>query len=156
MLLDIGTKAPDFEIVSSTGETVRLRDLVEKSNVVLIFYPGDHTWGHKKQIRVVGDQNTTKIFAVNAADANFYRGFFKGHGFTVPLLIDEDHKMAEMYGCSGWSVVKRTVYAIDKNGTIVYAKSGMSPDDEILKTILVGNVSAQAKGSQLSLNARCN
>lgn len=152
MLLDIGTKAPDFELVSSNGETVRLRDLTEKNNIVLIFYPGDHTWGHKKQIRVVGDSNATKIFGVNAADANFYRGFFKGHGFTFPLLIDEDHKMAKMYGCGGWSVLKRTAYAIDKHGTIVYAKSGVSPDDEILKAILVNKQLGPAMGSQLNLN----
>lgn len=156
MLLDIGTKAPNFELVSSNGETVRLRDLTEKNNIVLIFYPGDHTWGNKKQMRVVGDNNATKIFGVNAADANFYRGFFKGHGFTFPLLIDEDHKMAKMYGCGGWSVLKRTVYAIDKHGTIVYAKSGVSPDDEILKEILGDQLTTQARDSQLGLNARCN
>jgi peroxiredoxin Q/BCP len=153
VLLDIGAKAPDFELVSSNGETVRLRDLAEKNNIVLIFYPGDHTWGRKNQIRVVGDHNVTKIFGVNAADANFYRGFFKGHGFTFPLLIDEDHKMAKMYGCGGWSEIKRTVYAIDKHGTIVYAKSGMSPDDEILKEILGDDVPEMAMDSQLSFNS---
>jgi len=42
--LPVGSAAPEFEAVTDTGETVRLRELRGR-NVVLIFYPGDDTPG---------------------------------------------------------------------------------------------------------------
>ena len=141
MLLDIGTKAPDFTLVGSNGDTVRLGDFAGKSNVVLIFYPGDETPGCTKQLCAVRDDyaafeaKATKVFGVNPADAESHRKFVKGHGFQFPLLVDEGQKTAKLYGCDGWPAVKRTVYAIDKQGTIVYAKRGIPSNDEIIKAI---------------------
>ena len=39
----VGEPAPDFELPSSTGQTVRLSDLRGKSEVVLFFYPKDNS-----------------------------------------------------------------------------------------------------------------
>jgi thioredoxin-dependent peroxiredoxin len=42
MALRVGQKAPDFDVESSKGERLKLRELAGK-NVVLYFYPGDFT-----------------------------------------------------------------------------------------------------------------
>jgi thioredoxin-dependent peroxiredoxin len=44
-LLHVMTKAPDFTAAASDGETYRLADLLKRSHVVLVFYPGNNTPG---------------------------------------------------------------------------------------------------------------
>jgi peroxiredoxin len=44
-LLSPGTQAPDFSAQASDGLTYRLRDLLQQSRVLLVFYPGNNTPG---------------------------------------------------------------------------------------------------------------
>ena len=43
MPLKVGDQAPDFELESTNGQTVRLSDFKGKKNVLLCFYPLDFT-----------------------------------------------------------------------------------------------------------------
>jgi peroxiredoxin Q/BCP len=42
-MLDIGTLAPDLELIDQTGKAIRLSDFRGEHNVVLFFYPKDNT-----------------------------------------------------------------------------------------------------------------
>ena len=44
-LLSAGSLAPDFTAAASDGQTYRLRDLLQGSRVLLVFYPGNNTPG---------------------------------------------------------------------------------------------------------------
>jgi peroxiredoxin len=44
-LLAPGTVAPDFTARASDGQSYRLRDLLQRSRVLLVFYPGNNTPG---------------------------------------------------------------------------------------------------------------
>ena len=44
-LLQPETLAPDFTASASDGQTYRLRDLLQQSRVLLVFYPGNNTPG---------------------------------------------------------------------------------------------------------------
>jgi peroxiredoxin len=44
-LLAPGTVAPDFTTRASDGQSYRLRDLLQRSRVLLVFYPGNNTPG---------------------------------------------------------------------------------------------------------------
>jgi thioredoxin-dependent peroxiredoxin len=44
-LLQPGTPAPDFTAPASDGQTYHLRDLLQQSRVLLVFYPGNNTPG---------------------------------------------------------------------------------------------------------------
>jgi peroxiredoxin len=44
-VLTIGKKAPDFEAQASDGKTYRLADLLKRTHVLLVFYPGNNTPG---------------------------------------------------------------------------------------------------------------
>ncbi len=44
-LLQAGGLAPDFTAAASDGRTYRLRDLLQESRVLLVFYPGNNTPG---------------------------------------------------------------------------------------------------------------
>jgi len=141
MLLSIGQKAPEFSLESSDGGTVRLSDFTGKNYLVLIFYPGDDTPGCTKQLCAIRDdyakfeaKNTT-VFGVNPAGVDSHKKFITHYGFQFPLLIDQGQTAAKLYGCDNGPSVKRTVYAIDPKGIIIYAKQGLPPDEEILQAI---------------------
>lgn len=44
-LLPPGSPAPDFSAEASDGQHYRLKDLLERSRVLLVFYPGNNTPG---------------------------------------------------------------------------------------------------------------
>lgn len=44
-VLPVGSKAPDFEAQASDGKTYRLADLLRRTHVALVFYPGNNTPG---------------------------------------------------------------------------------------------------------------
>jgi peroxiredoxin len=44
-LLQPGAPAPDFTAEASDGETYHLSDLLQRSRVLLVFYPGNNTPG---------------------------------------------------------------------------------------------------------------
>jgi peroxiredoxin Q/BCP len=41
--VEVGEKAPDFELASTQGGTTKLADFAGKKEVVLLFYPMDFT-----------------------------------------------------------------------------------------------------------------
>jgi peroxiredoxin Q/BCP len=141
MPLKVGTIAPDFTMESSDGDTVSLHDFKGKNSVVLIFYPGDQTPGCTKQLCAIRDdysqfqEKNAKVFGVNPADKKSHKAFVEKQKYQFPLLVDESGAVAKLYDCGGWPGLKRTVYVIDTNGTIVFAERGMPTDAEILKAI---------------------
>ncbi|MBE0593805.1 MAG: redoxin domain-containing protein [Gemmatimonadales bacterium] len=40
-----GEQAPDFELSASDGKAYRLSDVLRRSRVMLVFYPGNNTPG---------------------------------------------------------------------------------------------------------------
>ncbi len=140
-MLKAGEKAPDFALAASDGTTVRLSDFSGTAAVVLIFYPGDQTPGCTKQLCAVRDDyaaftsQNVKVFGVNPAGVDSHEKFVKRYSFPFPLLVDAKGETAKAYGCSKGPFVTRTVYAIDKDGTIVFAKRGMPANSEILEAI---------------------
>jgi thioredoxin-dependent peroxiredoxin len=154
MLLSVGEKAPDFVALDSKGDTVWLSDFAGKSNVVLIFYPGDKTPGCTKQLCAIRDDyaafkaRAIRVFGVNPASAASHRAFIEERSFPFPLLVDKGQSMAKRYKCNGRLFVKRTVYGIDKSGTIVFAKRGMPSDSEIVAAFVPEAPEAGVKNKQ--------
>ncbi len=44
-MISVGDTAPDFELTGSDGKSYRLRNVLETSRALLIFYPGNNTPG---------------------------------------------------------------------------------------------------------------
>ena len=141
MLLKIGTVAPDFSLVNADGDTVTLHEFRGKNPVVLIFYPGDQTPGCTKQLCAIRDdysqfqEKNVKVFGMNHADKTSHKKFIEKEKYQFPLLVDENNAVAKLYGCEDGAKIKRTVYAIDKEGKIIFAEHGMPADGDILKAI---------------------
>lgn len=137
-MLEVGDTAPDFSLMDENGKRVHLGEHRGKNNVVLIFYPGDKTPGCTKQLCAVRDQfelfrsNDTLVFGLNPQGAESHRRFIDKYDFPFPLLVDREKQVVSAYGCKGALTTKRTVYGINKEGIIVFARRGRPTNEEII------------------------
>jgi peroxiredoxin Q/BCP len=134
--LPVGSKAPEFSLPDDGGATVTLQSLRGK-NVVLVFYPGDDTPTCRKQLCEFRDRwdqakmRNVAVYGVNPQAAGSHQNFRSKYKLPFPLLVDKGQKMGELYHTNGL-IVKRTVYLIGPDGTILYAKRGKPAPEEVL------------------------
>ncbi len=134
--LPAGSKAPDFSLPDENGATVTLASLRGK-NVVLVFYPGDDTPTCRKQLCEFRDRwdqakmRNVVVYGVNPQSAGSHKGFRDKYKFPFPLLVDKGQQAGALFHTNGL-IVKRTVYLIGPDGTILYAKRGKPAPEEVL------------------------
>ena len=141
-MIGVGSAAPDFVVPNERGEEVRLRDLLSKGPLVLIFYPGDSTPVCTKQLCAVRDDAAryeaagVTVLGVNNADAASHWRFIAQNKLQTRLLVDRDFKVSADYGCvRGFGPLRfihRTVVGVSQDGTIVYYQRGNPATDEII------------------------
>jgi peroxiredoxin len=115
--LKIGDKAPDFELKTLTGETVKLSSYKGKK-VMLNFWA---TWcppckAEMPEMEQFYKQsnNDVVILAVNIDTQNDVKGFADKNGITFPILMDTDNQVNSTYQI----ISIPTTYFIDRNGVI--------------------------------------
>ena len=130
-VIEEGKPAPDFELSSDAGETIRLSELRGKP-VVLYFYPKDDTPGCTAQACGIRDaygefeQQGAVVLGVSPDDERSHGKFRDKYGLPFPLLADTDHRVAEQYGVWGekkymgrtYLGVKRWTFVIDEDGNV--------------------------------------
>jgi len=137
--LPVGSKAPDFTLLTESRKKVKLSALHGK-NVVLVFYPGDDTMICRRQLCEFRDAwpaihgLNVVVFGVNPQSAQSHREFSERQGFPFPLLVDAGQQVAALYNCDG-GMVNRTVYLIGPDGLIRYARRGMPQPQEVLAAV---------------------
>src|SRR5436305_14596643 len=105
-VIEEGKPAPDFELTSDTGETVKLSELKGKQ-VVVYFYPKDDTPGCTTQACGIRDvygefeQAGAVVLGVSPDDESSHVKFKEKYGLPFTLLADTDHSVAEQYGVWG-------------------------------------------------------
>lgn len=143
MLIEVGSKAPDFKVKTSTGEDFRLSDLQGMLRVMLVFYPKDFTpvctdqlIQIRKNIHHLRKAGIEPV-GVNPGDAETHEAFREAHGLTFALLVDEGAAVARAYGAlkPEESGILRAVAVVGKNGDVIYAKEGKPPWQLILNAI---------------------
>lgn len=144
----IGTMAPDFELATDSGTTVKLSDLRGK-RVILYFYPKDDTSGCTVQACGFRD-SYPQIEEKNAVVLGISPDGVKSHAkfkskFELPftLLADVEHAVAESYGVwveksmygRKYMGIERSHFIIDEEGKIVDAQVKVKPADSVLKAV---------------------
>jgi len=140
-MLKPGDKAPDFTIMSETGEEVSLSDFVGKSDVVLYFYPKDNTSGCTKEacsfrdnIREIETKGAV-VLGISPDSVKSHQNFIQKHDLNFTLLSDPDHKVAQaygvwveksMYGRKYWGIL-RTTFIIGRDGIIKHVFERVKP-----------------------------
>ena len=130
-MLKEGSKAPAFNLESTSGEKIALKDMTGQS-VVLYFYPKDNTSGCTKEAEAFRDayKKITKkgvvVLGISPDSRESHQKFTAKFNLPFPLLVDKDHKIAEkygvwveksMYGKKYWGV-QRATFVIDPEGKI--------------------------------------
>ena len=142
-MLEIGTKAPDFELPDQNGEMHSLKDYRGKK-VILYFYPRDNTPGCTKQACGYSDriaqiqEKGAVVLGVSKDSVASHKKFEEKHGLKFPLLSDTERNVIEAYdvwkekknyGKVSMGVV-RTTYLIDEKGIIRMANDKVKAADD--------------------------
>jgi len=130
-VLEPGDKAPDFELQSDAGETVRLSDLHGRK-VILYFYPKDDTPGCTTEACDFRDRlpdidnRGAMVLGVSPDSIASHQKFKAKYDLPFALLSDPDHKVAEVYGAWGekkmygktYEGMIRSTFLIDEGGVV--------------------------------------
>ena len=133
-MLQIGTKAPDFNLPDQDGVLHSLEGYRGKK-VVLYFYPKDNTPGCTKQacgfseLQPQFDEKGAVVIGISKDGVASHKKFEEKFGLNFTLLSDAElaaikaydvWQEKKNYGKVSMGVV-RTTYLIDENGIIVKA-----------------------------------
>ena len=136
-----GEAAPDFTLMSDSGEPVTLSSLRGRP-VVLYFYPKDDTPGCTTQACGIRDawdafdERGAVVLGVSPDAEASHRRFKEKYRLPFTLLSDAEHEVSERYGV--WVErtrqgrtsmgVNRSTFVIDEDGNVAKALYGVKPD----------------------------
>jgi thioredoxin-dependent peroxiredoxin len=143
-MIEEGQQAPDFELTSDSGESVRLSQFRGKP-VVLYFYPRDDTPGCTAQACGIRDsyedfeQRDAVVLGVSPDEETAHVKFKQKYGLPFTLLADPDHHVLEQYGVWGernfggrkYMGVERSTFLIDEEGRIAKVMRRVKPDTHV-------------------------
>jgi thioredoxin-dependent peroxiredoxin len=110
--------APDFELPSSDGTVVRLKDL-RGHWLVLFFYPQDDTETCTKEACAFSQAMPefarlgVKLYGVSKDDLKAHGKFIRKYGLAMPLLSDETTQTISAFG----SWIEKSMYGRTYMGT---------------------------------------
>jgi peroxiredoxin len=133
MAAEVGQKAPQFTLVNTDLKAVSLSDFAGK-NVVLAFYPAAFTGVCQKEMCTFRDglsdftSAKTAVVGVSVDSPFANKEFAAKNGLNFPLLSDITRDVIKHYdvvfndlaGVKGFTVAKRAVFVIDRQGMIRY------------------------------------
>ncbi len=133
-MLELGTKAPDFQLPDQDGKMHSLSEYRGKK-VILYFYPKDNTPGCSKQACGFSElypqfvEKDTVVLGVSKDSVASHKRFQEKFNLGFTLLSDTELEVIKaydvwqekkLYGKVSMGVV-RTTYLIDEEGVIVKA-----------------------------------
>lgn len=127
----VGDPAPDFELPGTGGSTYRLADYRGRK-LVLAFYPGDFTPVCTRQFCSYRDESErldaidAEILGISPQSVDSHERFTREKSLNVPLLADEDRKVARAYGVVAGPLVRRSIFVIDEEGVIRHRKVSLA------------------------------
>jgi peroxiredoxin Q/BCP len=139
-VIEEGKPAPDFELPSDSGETIKLSSLRGKP-VVLYFYPKDDTPGCTAQACGIRDaygefeRAGAVVLGISPDDEASHGKFKNKYDLPFTLLADTDHGVADAYGVWGekkfagrsYMGVNRSTFVIGPDGTVTKVMRNVKP-----------------------------
>ena len=142
MPIQSGMTAPDFTLPDEYG-TPRTLSAYRGKAVVLYFYPKDDTPGCTKEACAFRDDYSAyqgsgiTILGVSPDTVASHVKFKEKYGIPFPLLADQGHKVADLYGVWGpkkfagreYEGILRTTFLIGPDGKIVRVFENVRPSE---------------------------
>jgi peroxiredoxin len=153
MAIKVGDKAPVFTLADAEKKQKSLSEFLGKKTV-LAFFPGAFTGACTKEMCTFRD-SMSKFNTMNAqivgisVDSPFAnKAFATQNNLQFPLLSDYNREVVRLYGIEltnfaglqAYTVAKRSIFVLDKAGTVRYSwitdNPGVEPNyDEISKAL---------------------
>ncbi|EDP4027859.1 TPA: thioredoxin-dependent thiol peroxidase [Campylobacter jejuni] len=148
MSLNIGDKAPQFELLNQDRVKIALKDFIGKK-VILYFYPKDNTPGCATEAcdfslnyDKFGSKNAV-IIGISPDSVASHEKFISKFDLKHILLSDSEKEVAKAYGA--WGLKKnygkeyegliRSTFVIDETGKIAQIYSNVRVKDHALKVL---------------------
>ncbi|EAI4441255.1 thioredoxin-dependent thiol peroxidase [Campylobacter sp. IFREMER_LSEM_CL292] len=146
--LQIGDKAPVFELLNQDGVKISLSDFLGKK-IILYFYPKDNTPGCTTQACEFSqsyedflEQNAV-IIGISPDSVKSHENFIKKYDLKHTLLSDSEKEICKLYGA--WGLKKnygkeyegliRSTFVIDENGKILKIYKNVKAKDHAFKVL---------------------
>lgn len=139
----VGDVAPEFELISQTGEAVALSGFRGK-NVVLYFYPKDNTRGCIVESTSFRDaypefqNHEAVLLGVSSDTAQSHLNFARQYGLPFKLLSDPKGSVRKRYGVQNTLGVipGRVTFVIDKAGVVRHVfSSQFNPKSHVKQSL---------------------
>lgn len=142
MAITVGSKAPDFELVTKKGDEflkVKLSDNFGKKNTVLLFVPAAFSGVCTAQLCDASgglgqfSDGEAAVYAISPDQAFAQEAWAKAAGISIPLLSDFQKEVSKAYdvvlpdfaGMGPGS--QRAAFVIDKDGVVRHAEQTPTP-----------------------------
>lgn len=135
-ILRPGTRAPDFRLPSSEGESLALHDLLGRP-LVLAFYPADWSPVCSDQLTLYNEalslfeEHQAQLLGISVDGRWSHQAYADSRNLRFPLLADFEPKgeVARRYGVYNpqEGTARRALFVLDDQGVIRW--SHVSPDD---------------------------
>jgi peroxiredoxin Q/BCP len=149
--LTAGDRAPDFSLTADDGSTVSSAGL-SGARYVLYFYPKDDTAGCTAQACGLRDRWTdvsatgVPVYGVSPDSARSHGKFRAKYDLPFPLLVDEEHRLADAYGVwiekefmgRRYFGNERTTFVVGADGRIEHVLPKVKPTehtDQLLEVL---------------------
>lgn len=147
-MLEVGVKAPEFELEDQNGKLHKLEDYRGKK-VVLYFYPKDNTPGCSMQaigfseLKDDFDKKDAVVLGVSKDSVKSHKKFEEKKDLKITILSDPELKAIEAYDVckekktfgKAYMGVVRTTYVIDEEGKIIYANDKVKAKEDPQKML---------------------
>lgn len=124
--------APDFTLLSSTGENVRLAE--QRGQVVMLNFWASWCGPCRKEMPLLEEMSKRYsaagfvLYGVNVEEDNAdAKKLIKELGVTFPILYDTESKASSLYNVDAMP----TTVVIDKKGAIRFVNRGYKAGDEV-------------------------
>ncbi|MDG6906170.1 MAG: redoxin domain-containing protein [Nitrososphaerota archaeon] len=142
-MVEVGSKAPNVELVDTDKKAVKISDFAGKPTVIL-FYPGAFTGVCTKEMCSFRDglpkyaQQGVSMIAISVDSPFANKGFKDANAINFPLLSDYSREAVKAYdlalenfaGLKGYTASKRAVFVLDKNQIVRFKWIGENPGIE--------------------------
>lgn len=138
--LQLGDKAPDFELFSDGGYKVKLSSFLGK-RVVVYFYPKDDTpgctsqaCGFRDRYHAIEEQHAV-ILGISPDSVASHQQFKSKYNLPFRLLVDDNHHVAEVYGVWEAGSIIRSHFIVDEKGRLADIQIKVSPEDSVQRAL---------------------
>jgi glutaredoxin-dependent peroxiredoxin len=129
----VGEKAPDFTLIDTDMKPRTLKEF-QGQKVVLAFFVGAFTSVCTKEMCTFRDNMArlidlkAQVLGISVNDPFSNKAFAEKNRLTFPILSDINREVIRSYnlempdfvGLKGYSVAKRSIFVLDRNGVVRY------------------------------------